>query len=104
MMNFKCKLGILTAFSLLFFFSCTKKQKNEINAEKTNQEYTLVWEDEFDYSGKPDPSKWTYELGFIRANEKGYYTDSLKNARVENGYLIIEAHKERIKNETPPFF
>lgn len=23
----------------------------------------LVWQDEFNYSGKPDPSKWSYDVG-----------------------------------------
>ena len=61
--------------------------------------YKLVWNDEFDYKGKPDASKWDYDYGFIANQEKQYYTDSLKNARVENGYLIIEAHKEKIANK-----
>lgn len=25
--------------------------------------YTLVWQDEFDYTGVPDPSKWKYQVG-----------------------------------------
>jgi len=99
-MNFKYISGMLTALTLLIIISCSENQKKEERAK----EYTLVWADEFDYTGKPNPSKWSYELGFIRASEKQYYTDSLNNARVENGNLIIEAHKEQIKNETPPFF
>jgi beta-glucanase (GH16 family) len=59
----------------------------------------LVWSDEFNDFGKPDPEKWGYEHGFIRNLEKQYYTESLKNARVENGSLILETHKETIKNE-----
>lgn len=61
--------------------------------------YRLVWSDEFNYFGKPNPEKWGYEYGLIRNVEKQYYTDSLKNARVENGFLILEAHKETIRNE-----
>ena len=34
----------------------------------------------------------------IRNNEAQYYTDNLKNARVEEGSLIIETDKEQIKN------
>ncbi|WP_245758673.1 hypothetical protein [Zunongwangia mangrovi] len=26
------------------------------------QEYELIWNDEFDYRGKPDKDKWTHEL------------------------------------------
>ena len=65
----------------------------------TKQGYKLVWSDEFNYKGKPDSTKWGYDYGFIANEEKQYFTDSLKNARVENGYLIIEAHKEKVMNK-----
>ena len=55
----------------------------------------LVWSDEFDKPGLPDPAKWSYEKGLIRNDEKQFYTESRsENARVENGKLIIEARKE----------
>jgi beta-glucanase (GH16 family) len=60
--------------------------------------YKLVWSDEFNYKGKPDSTKWGFEYGLKRNIEKQYYVDSLKNARVEKGVLILEARKERIKN------
>lgn len=60
--------------------------------------WTLVWSDEFNYTGNPDPTKWGYDRGFIANQEKQYYTDSLKNVRVEKGVLIIEAHKEKVAN------
>lgn len=63
------------------------------------QGYKLIWSDEFNQPGKPDPTKWTYEYGFIANQEKQYYTDSLKNARVEDGHLIIEAHKDKVPNK-----
>ena len=63
---------------------------------------TLVWSDEFDYTGTPNPSKWTYDLGDGCSigicgwgnGEQQYYTNESKNVRVENGNLIIEARKE----------
>ncbi len=59
----------------------------------------LVWSDEFDRPGRPDPAKWVYEEGFVRNNEAQYYTrDRRENARVENGLLVIEARQERWKN------
>jgi beta-glucanase (GH16 family) len=62
-------------------------------------EYKLVWSDEFDKDGSPDPAKWTYEEGFVRNEESQFYTKARsKNARVENGHLIIEAHKEKFPN------
>lgn len=61
--------------------------------------WKLVWSDEFDYSGKPDATRWTYEEGFVRNRELQFYTRKREaNARVENGMLIIESHKERFKN------
>jgi beta-glucanase (GH16 family) len=57
----------------------------------------LVWSDEFDYTGLPDASKWTFEEGGggWGNNELQYYTASrTQNARVENGVLIIEARQE----------
>jgi len=65
----------------------------------TNNGFTLVWSDEFNYKGKPNSTKWGYNYGFIANQEEQYYTDSLKNARVEDGTLIIETHKETIANK-----
>ena len=54
-----------------------------------------TWSDEFDYTGAPDPTKWGYEVGFIRNGEKQYFTnDRRENARVEGGNLVITARKE----------
>jgi beta-glucanase (GH16 family) len=55
----------------------------------------LVWSDEFDTPGLPDPAKWDYEVGFVRNNELQYYTRARQaNARVEGGNLVIEGIKE----------
>ena len=37
-------------------------------------QWKLVWSDEFDRPGQPDPTKWGYEEGFVRNNERQYYT------------------------------
>ncbi|MFT3822285.1 MAG: glycoside hydrolase family 16 protein [Chitinophagaceae bacterium] len=59
----------------------------------------LVWSDEFDYTGLPDSTRWTYEKGFVRNKEPQYYTSRrLENCRVENGMLVIEARKENFPN------
>ncbi len=61
--------------------------------------WKLVWSDEFDKPGLPDPAKWDYEQGLVRNNEAQYYTRARKeNARVENGLLVIEARKESWEN------
>ena len=56
----------------------------------------LVWSDEFDRDGKPDPAKWTYETGFVRNRELQWY--QAENARCEKGMLISEGRQERKKN------
>ncbi len=62
-------------------------------------DWKLVWSDEFEGNGLPDPSKWDYEVGFVRNNEAQYYTRARpENARVEKGCLVIEARKEPFKN------
>lgn len=59
--------------------------------------WRLVWADEFNYTGLPDPAKWGYDVGGHGWGNKElqYYTDKRKeNARVENGSLIIEARRD----------
>lgn len=57
--------------------------------------WKLVWSDEFDKPGAPDPATWTAEEGYLRNGEKQYYTKGRpENARVEDGKLVIEARKD----------
>ena len=58
----------------------------------------VVWRDEFEEDGLPDPSKWRYDVGGHGwgNQELQFYTASrTENARVEDGRLVIEARKER---------
>lgn len=70
--------------------------------EKKARSYTFsdkpVWADEFNYSGKPDPEKWGYDLGGggWGNNELEFYTD--KNAIVDGSKLVITAKKEKHEN------
>lgn len=70
---------------ILLSVSCTKELSSR-----------LIWSDEFNYTGTPDTTKWGYDLGGDGwgNNELQQYTRELRNARVENGNLIIEAHKD----------
>lgn len=55
----------------------------------------LVWSDEFDYTGLPDPNKWTFETGGNwYNNELQYYRDGTNNAEVIDGKLVITAKEE----------
>jgi beta-glucanase (GH16 family) len=60
------------------------------------QNYELVWSDEFNYSGLPDPDIWTCETGGggWGNNELQYYTNRLENAEVRDSILVITARKE----------
>lgn len=70
-----------------------------LTATGWGDEWKLVWSEEFDRGGLPDTTKWVYEEGFIRGREEQYYTSGRsENARVEDGFLIIEARKENIPN------
>ncbi len=65
-----------------------------------DKEYTLVWSDEFEGTGLPDEDKWNFQLGNgcpdlcgWGNNEQQVYTNDTRNVRLEEGKLIIEAHK-----------
>lgn len=65
-----------------------------------------IWFDEFDYTGSPDSTKWSYDMGDgcpdvcgWGNNEAQYYTSDTKNVRVENGNLIIETHKDSLNGK-----
>ena len=69
------------------------------NAQK-KEKWKLVWKEEFNYAGLPDPAKWSYEVGHIRNNEQQYYTNARKeNVWVSNGVLAITGRKESYQNE-----
>jgi hypothetical protein len=56
----------------------------------------LIWSDEFDTDGLPNPAKWGYDIGAggWGNNEQEYYTSRAENAVVINGVLKITAIKE----------
>ncbi|KAG1648876.1 Beta-glucanase [Nymphon striatum] len=53
----------------------------------------LVWADEFDVDGAPNPANWTYDLGAggWGNGEQQSYTDDPANVKVEEGVLKITA-------------
>jgi beta-glucanase (GH16 family) len=59
-------------------------------------QWKLVWADEFDSEGAPDPKIWEPEKGFVRNEELQWY--QAENAYCKGGLLIIEAKKEKVKN------
>jgi beta-glucanase (GH16 family) len=53
----------------------------------------LVWSDEFDVDGAPNPANWTYDLGAggWGNGESQEYTNNPENVKVEDGMLKITA-------------
>lgn len=87
-----------SALIMLFLGGCKDNNPNEADIESEIPDgYQLVWSDEFNYTGLPDASKWSYDIGGSGwgNNEAQYYTDSrLKNAEVKDGNLNINTIKE----------
>ncbi len=91
-------------FLVTCFLFCSEDNNNynfdfdEEQPEDTTEAGTLLWADEFKESGAPNEENWTYDIGHGSNgwgnNEVQYYTDASQNVRVEDGKLIIEAHKK----------
>ena len=63
--------------------------------------YKLVWADEFDKPGLPNPAKWDYDTGMNKTgwanNELQYYAKArLENTKVANDKLSITARHEKL--------
>lgn len=63
--------------------------------------WKLVWGDEFDRDGAPDPTLWNFDVGGHGwgNRELQFYTDRAENARVEHGLLVIEARREAYQGQ-----
>lgn len=92
---------------ILFLASCNSNSSGGSGDKAESQDdnkYQLVWQDEFDYIGLPDSTKWAYDT---EGNKEGwgndeaqYYTEANeKNAHVENGILYITALKENFEGK-----
>ena len=58
----------------------------------------LIWADEFNTDGTPDPANWTYDIGTGNNGwgnfESQYYTNDASNVVVSGGNLVITAKAE----------
>lgn len=92
-------LGAVTLAGLLHHavaLSPAASRNETMTLPSSKETWKLVWADEFDKAGAPDPKNWTFETGFVRNEEFQWYQPD--NARCEKGMLIIEARKERKPN------
>lgn len=90
---------LLALLSVAMFLSVGCGDQNDVDDSYT----TIIWDDDFDVDGSPDPDLWSYDIGtgveiFGQPgwgnNEQQYYTDRPENIRVEGGMLHITARKE----------
>jgi beta-glucanase (GH16 family) len=63
--------------------------------------WRLVWADEFDVDGLPDPAKWDYDtdrnrLGWYNHELQYYAKARRENAEVRDGRLVITARREAL--------
>lgn len=61
-----------------------------------SENYELVWSDEFDREGPPDPAHWVAEQGFRRNHELQWYESA--NAFCRDGRLVLEGRRESREN------
>lgn len=84
----------IAAAALLALAGAAAAQPSDVPAG-----YRLVWADEFDADGLPDPAKWAHDTGRNKAgwhnHELQYYADRrAENAVAKGGRLLITARKE----------
>jgi beta-glucanase (GH16 family) len=88
--------SLLTGITLTSWATPVNSFLSTTNEDSTRFETTPFWSDEFNYSGCPDSTKWSYDIGGHGwgNHELQYYTNDLKNARVSDGKLVITAERE----------
>jgi len=87
---------LINLFSGAIYAQKTDNFAPDFDQPKKIRGMNIVWNDEFNYTGKPDPSNWKYEKGFVRNDELQWYQND--NANCSNGVLVIEGRREKIKN------
>ena len=86
---------LLFYLSSMCFLSCSINAQTQA-PQSTTDGLSLVWHDEFDYTGAPDSTKWEFEYGFVRNEELQWYQP--QNARVTGGVLQITGRHEPVPN------
>lgn len=79
---------------LAWYLRFTSSASMEGEEENLETVFTnLVWSDEFDVDGAPNPANWGYDLGAggWGNGEAQTYTDDAENVKVEGGMLKITA-------------
>ena len=97
------KTIVYTFLVLAFLSACTSSRQLKHAALPG---YELVWADEFEQVGRPDTTRWGYDLGDgcpricgWGNNELQYYTAD-RNAWVADGRLVLEARQETVQGRS----
>ena len=91
--------------SCVFLSSLANASDIDLSAPMDKGGWKLIWSEEFDYTGFPDSTKWSYDTeGNVYQwgnNEAQYYTSGRKeNAWVSDGVLRITALKEPMEGRS----
>jgi beta-glucanase (GH16 family) len=102
----KIKIFLVNLIWITALFSCsTAVKNNDFQTIKTSSgEWELIWNEEFNYEGLPDSTKWSFDVDGNDSgwgnNEKQYYTKADKrNAWVQDGFLTITALKDSMEGK-----
>ncbi len=100
---FRKILFIVPILCSLFASSCNSQSTEAEEKKETDviPGWSLVWSDEFNYTGLPDSKKWGYDVaspGWVNNEAQAYVANRTENSRVENGKLIIEARLDNYNN------
>ncbi len=97
------KLLSLLFLFMLFMLFCMDASSRELSPKAPDSNppaeipgMKLVWCDEFNLDGKPNPEYWKFEKGFVRNEELQWYQED--NAICANGVLVLEGRREQVPN------
>ena len=108
-LNLYCYVTFILLFSFIlyrvFLSSLANASDVDLSAPMDKGGWKLIWSEEFDYTGFPDSTKWSYDTeGNVYQwgnNEAQYYTSGRKeNAWVSDGVLRITALKEPMEGRS----
>ncbi len=91
---------LLLSIIVLLFAQCNNSNNSSgVNKPAVQNEWKLVWADEFDTDGLVDTTKWNYdthgnEYGWGNNEAEWYTVSNPENCKIENGILTITAIKE----------
>src|SRR5438105_7332649 len=65
-------MKVATILGAMIMVAMNSRADNPATTQPT-EAYQLVWSDEFDRDGAPNPDDWQYESGFVRNRELQWY-------------------------------